>query len=672
MDIKLTQSLLSQYLSTTATPSQIAKHLSLCGPTIERMHKENNDWVYEIEIITNRVDTASAFGIAREATAILPQFGHPAKLISPQDKDLLELHSNIQKTKPEPIKNQLTVKITDSVLIPRFTCIILDSAQVKESPAKTQKILSLSGQRPLNNIIDTTNELTLRLGQPCHAFDLDKIDKQTLIVRTSKRGEKITTLDNKTHTLTGDDIVIEDGNGNLIDLCGIMGGNASKIDQSTKRVLLFVQTYDPKRIRKTSLSLQIRTLAAQIFEKSPDPELVLPTLATGVNLLQKRAQTQIASTILDIYPHPIPNKTITLDLNWLDKFSGITIPHKQSQKILNSLGIKNTISKHNLKCSIPSWRHKDISIKEDLAEEILRIYGYYKLPSILPATIPPKTNTDPLLNYEQKTKIFLSHIGFTEIFNYSLISQKLFNKANLPIMPSIEIRNPLSPDFQYMRRSLIPGILQDLADNQGKTKPPLQIFELANIYLPSHHNPNTLPQEKSILCIGLQGKDYLHSKGYLETLLDYLHIKNTSYLPLKKSKLFDINSSTHVYANKNYLGLIGQINSQVKNNFKLPMQTQIFIINLDFEVISKLASSIHQFSPAPIYPAIINDITLQSNKPIGNLIQLIKQKNPLITQIIYKYSHQNKHTFTLYFNHPTKNLTQKEVSQIKDSLLELV
>ncbi|MBU1256149.1 hypothetical protein KKA49_00490, partial [Patescibacteria group bacterium] len=266
MDIKLSHQLLSKFLKTNATPKRIAHALSLCGPTVDRLHKVSADTIYDVEIITNRIDSISAFGIARESVSILPQFGYRAKLLdNPYDltkKDLGKLSKN------SPIK--LIIKNKD--LVPRFTCIALKNITVKPSPKSLQKILTNSGLRPLNNIIDISNELTLKYGQPVHVFDLDKIKGKTMIVRESRPGEKILTLDNKTHILKGGDIVIEDGQGNLIDLCGIMGGGLSHIDKNTKNVLLFVQIYEPKRIRKTSLYTQQRTLASQIFEKSPDPE----------------------------------------------------------------------------------------------------------------------------------------------------------------------------------------------------------------------------------------------------------------------------------------------------------------------------------------------------------------------------------------------------------------
>lgn len=349
MDIKLPHSLLKEFLDTSAKPEQIAKSLSLCGPTVDQITSYKNDYLYHIEVITNRIDSASAFGIAREAAAILPQFKYKAKI----KNDPYQL--NLKQLGDLPKNSPLNLQILDNSLIPRFTAITLTNTQVKPSPKPVQDWLNLSGLRPLNNVVDITNELTLKYGQPVHAFDLDKIANQQLILRESKKGESITTLDGRVHHLQGGDIVIQDGSGRLIDLCGIMGGQFSAIDSNTKNVLLFVQTYEPKHIRKTSLYTQERTLAAQIFEKRPDPELVLPTLIAGVKLLEQRANATISSNLIDLYPDPTKTKTINLDLNWLNQFAGINLKPTQVSSILKKLGFTSkSITSQVLRVTVPS------------------------------------------------------------------------------------------------------------------------------------------------------------------------------------------------------------------------------------------------------------------------------------------------------------------------------
>jgi phenylalanyl-tRNA synthetase beta chain len=676
MDIKTTHSLLKQYLDTKATPRQISDCLSLCGPTVERLEKKGNDYIYDLEIITNRIDSASAFGVAREAAAILPQFNIKADLISDPAKTLSLLKSQIANQKPTPIQDQIKVIIKDKNLAPRFSAIIIDNLKVKDSPKEVCKMLENLDQRPLNNLIDITNELTIKFGQPCHIFNFDKIKGSTLVLRESKKGEQITTLDGKKHTLKGADIVIEDGQGRLIDLCGIMGGDLSKVDQNTKRALLFVQTYQPKHIRTTSLYTNERTLAAQIFEKSPDPEMVLPVLAEGVKLLLQRAGGNIASTILDIYEGRKQPQEITLNLAWLNRFTGVTINPSQVKTILKDLGFSIKLKKEDLLVTPPSYRDNDITIKQDLAEEIMRVYGLHKLPDRLPVTNLPAesagilTQTEPLLGWEYKTRLFLSDIGFTEIYNLSLVGKKLFKKANLPIDPSVKIKNPLSQDQAYMRRSLIPSNLQVLEDNRGKAELPLRIFELSNIYLPS--GSAGLPDEHPILTINTQGDDYRHAKGYLETLLKHLQIKEIVFEAMTEdSSIFNKDKTAHIYYKNHYLGLIGEVKDSIKINFQLDPQTPVVISNLDFVEVAEHASNIHHFTRISPSSDIIEDININSDKPIGDLLHLIKQQK-YIVKAIYLNSHQKNHTFRIHFNNPSKQLDQAEVNEIKTNLLSIL
>ncbi len=656
MDLKIPDSILRKYLDTQATPEKIAQALTLCGPSVDRLHQFADDYVYEIEVITNRVDTASAFGVAREAAAALPLFDIKAKLInSPYDIKSGALPERKGDRLP------LYVTIENKGLIPHFAAIVLDKLTVKDSPKEMRHQLELSGVRPLNNLIDITNYLTLCFGQPVHIFDYDKVLGHKMVLRESRPNESLVTLDGKTHRLKGGDIVIEDGEGRLIDLCGIMGGKLSEIDEGTKRAVLFVQTYNPKKIRRTSLYTQERTLAAQIFEKQPDSRLVIPTLIEGVNLLVKYASGAVAGDSIEYFFQKPVSKTIMLDTKWLNRLIGFEFNFKTISSILVNLGFSvKKISVNLLEVEVPTWRLHDIAIPEDLAEEIARIYGYFRLESRLPITANLSITTDPLLDWEYQAKKYLSDLGYTEIFNYSLISRDLFEKTLMTQDHSVTLTNPLSSEFEYMRQNLIPSLLMNLGNNQGKADQPIRIFELSNTYIPDEH---------PILAVATQGLDYRHAKGCLEALLQsLLHLTNINFVPLtENSNPWQKNQTAKIYSDKHFLGIYGAINSTVKTNFGLT--NDVYLANLDFKVISELANTNYTYTPISDYPNMIEDITVQSNQPIGNILQLIKQESKLITKVIYQTSLKNKHSFTIYFNNPKRNLTQDEVNKIKESLL---
>ncbi len=254
MQILIPDSWLREYLETDAKPHDIQKALSLCGPSVERLHEIGQDFIYDIEVTTNRVDCMSVYGIAREAAAILPHFGHTARLhTDPFDTKL--------SFKTSSSVDYLTA-VADPNLCSRFSAILIKNVKIGPSPDWIIKKLEAVGMRGLNNVVDISNLLMHELGQPIHTFDYDKIQGKSMILRESKAGEEVTTLDGKKHKLPGHDIVIEDGSKKLTDLCGIMGGLDSAVDQNTKNVLLFVQTYEPVHIRRTSMALAHRTSAA--------------------------------------------------------------------------------------------------------------------------------------------------------------------------------------------------------------------------------------------------------------------------------------------------------------------------------------------------------------------------------------------------------------------------
>lgn len=488
MNLTLPHSWLKEYLTTNASPPKIAECLSLCGPSVEKLTKTKDDYIYELEVTTNRVDMMSVLGIAREAAAILPQFGFQAKFMSPKAP------AGFNPAGQFPLKVQV-----DHRLCPRFAAVVIKNVTLKPSPLKIKDRLEKSGVRSLNNVVDISNYLMHAFGQPVHTFDFDKI-KSTMILRLSRPGETITTLDEKTFTLPGGDIVIEDGTKKLIDLCGIMGGFNSAIDDHTKNVLLFVQTYDPVRIRQTSMKLAQRTEAAVIFEKSPDPEQVMPVLIQGIQLFKQLADAKQGSKIIDLYPHPYQPKTVTAPLQLIKQQLGVEISQLEVDKILHSLGFING--------RVPSWRAKDIDIPEDIVEEVARIYGYHRLPSEIMATPIPTNYPDTHFELEYKIKTWLAGMGLTEIYTNSLVSH------NRP--GQLKIKNALSTDWQYLRNSLIPSHTQSFP-----------AFEIAHIYLPRQQaglpRPGKLPEEKLQLIIS-GFTDFSKLKGVVDALFAKLHL----------------------------------------------------------------------------------------------------------------------------------------------------
>ncbi|HOX95903.1 MAG TPA: phenylalanine--tRNA ligase subunit beta [Candidatus Woesebacteria bacterium] len=659
MDIKITDKALRFFLDSPIKPVDLAQTISLCGPTFDRLHQLDDDYLYEIEVITNRIDTASAQGVARDSVAILKQQGIKAELKNDPYQEKIELYTHLPHT--------FHFDIADQEIVPRFTAISLENIEVKDSPKSTQDLLTACGERPINNIVDITNELTLLYGMPCHIFDLDKLGAQKLIIRQSRSGEKITTLDGQTNDLKEGDIVIEDGAGRLVDLCGIMGGSVAETDKHTKNILLIVPVYHPVNIRKTSLRLQKRTLASQIYEKQPDTELCLPVLTQAIKLFQERAKAHVSSSVFDSSPSIAPAKTIELDTEWANRLIGQNIPVDNYVSILKNLGfsIKNK-SSQGILCTVPSWRKYDINIQEDLVEEVARVYGYSKLPSVLPQVNLAPEPKEPLLKTETDIKTFLSHRGFNEIFNHSLVSESLISKTELDKNDHLKLINALSTDLQFLRTSLVPSLLQNIKNNQGKSEEPFFIYELSNVY---QKNSDKLANELSKLAIATT-VDILDTKGYVELLLKNLNVTKYRYISVTDLPPYFLPEHTSVIKHQGHtLGFLGHIKPSILR--EIGITSNPVIVEIDTQTLSDLRSPNKIYTPISEFPELLEDMTIESTEKVGEIIAKITSVSHLVKDVQYLTSYQNKHSFRIIFSSLLNNLSQKEIAGIKEEISSL-
>lgn len=642
MDIQILDSWLRDYLVTKAKPAEIAKYLSLSGPSVERIEKHGEDSIYDIEITTNRIDEVGVYGIAREASAILPRFGLKAKLkplrYSSKDFNFLKKVSYLNVT-------------ADSKLCPRFTAVLIKNVKIGESPKLIKERLEASGIRAINNVIDISNYIMLELGQPVHTFDYDKIAGAKMMLRESRTGEDIDTLDGKKFRLPGSDIVIEDAEGNLIDLCGIMGGEASAIDEETENVLLFVQTYDPARIRKTSMSLAQRTMAATIFEKGLDTELVEPAILSAISLFQKYTGGKVEKDILDIYPKAYLPKTVSIDLKFINQRLGIEIPKKDITNYLLSLGFECKWIKETLLAKVPSYRAKDVAIPEDLLEEIARIYGYHNLPSTIMNGEIPTRPINSQFGFEMKLKNLLSGWGGSEVYTLSLVSKVSAGEK------ALKLKNALGADSEYLRTSLMPSLVSAAVSNIN-TADKFHLFELTNVYLPQ---ANDLPIEKLMLGGIFNGYDYRDAKGILEALSKKLHIKVA--FTAEDLKGFDASKSAVIKSAVENIGRVGFVEN-----------TNYIYYEFDLEKIYKLSPSIIKFEEISKYPAQEEDITfvIPEKTEIGKICDLITSVHLVQSCSVGNPYNRNNYTFHVWYHDSGKTLTDAEVEKVRGEIISSV
>jgi len=657
MNILVPDSWIKEFLKTKISPKETADYLSLCSQSVEKTSKIKDDFIYDIEITTNRPDCLSVYGIARELNAILTNLKIPSKL-----KPYLDTKQLLIKSKTNL---PLEVKISDNSLCPRFTAVILDKIKIKPSPAIIKERLEKVNIRSLNNVIDITNYQMVETGQPMHAFDYDKILNAKMVLRKSKEKETVITLDGQERILREGSIIIEDGKGRIIDLCGIMGAKNSAVDENTKRVLLFVQTYDPIRIRKTCQQLSFRTEASSRFERGINPEGISDSLKKAISMVIKNCNGEIASKIIDIYPKPQKSTNIQFDMNLVSKIIGIEIPKKNVINILNSLGIQTSRSNFStLNCQIPSWRINDILLPQDIVEEIARIYGYHNLPSnILPTITKTK---DQQFVVEEKIKTILKYIGFIEIANYSMIGKDLLLKLRLKPEDYLKISNPLSSDLVYMRPTLIPSILAT-ASKEQKNKNDYNLFEIANIYIPQ--GQNILPEEIKMLT-GISSKKFLEIKGDIETLLDELGIKNYEFKKANNiSDIYNQNITAEILVDKIPIGTIGEINNTTQESFSI--KNKVVVFDLELNQLITHSSVQKSFVPLPNFPPFIEDLAfnIKPETYVIDLINIIRSIDPLIKNVDLLDSHENTRTFRITYQSPDRTLTDQEVKKIREKII---
>lgn len=641
MDILVSDNWLRDFLKTKASTKQIAKYLSLCGPSVEKIEKQINDTVYYIEVTTNRVDSTSIYGIAKEAAAILPRFNIKARF-SP-------LRTRAQQ---RFVKKAGYLDVTvDPKLCPRFTAVLIENVKIGESPKHIKERLEAVGARPVNNIVDISNYIMHEIGQPTHTFDYDKISGAKMVLRASKKGEKVKTLDGKVHLLKGGDIVIEDGKGRLIDLAGIMGGENSAVDENTKNVLLFVQTYNPVNIRKTYVSLAQRTEAAVLFEKGLDPELVTLGIRRGIDLFVKLTKGKPKNQILDIYPKPYKAKKISTSYNFINKRLGVELSKKEISNILSSLGFEITWKGEKLEVLVPSYRSNDVTIPEDIVEEVARIYGYHNLPSTLMTGSIPDPLQDMPFDFELKIKKILKGWGGIEVYTLSMVPQEFVESG------ALRLKNPLGKESEYMRTSLRPSLVQAAEKNAG-IKKSFHLFETSNIYLP---RKGKLPEEKMMLAGIFSNNKYRNAKGIIEALLDELNVK-AKYEP-EDGKDFLPARRLSIKSKNKVLGEFGMLE-----------KNKLIYYQLDLELLKQVHLPVSSYTATPKYPAQIEDITLvlPPKTRVGDIVSFIKGVNKYLKSVELTKIFRDAYTFRIWYQHPSKTLTDKEVETIRKKILTQV
>ncbi len=638
------------------------------------------DQILEIEnkSLTHRPDCFSHLGIAREIAALLNL-----------EIQLNTLNINISSDKQLP----LTIDIKEKNLCPRFSAIVLSDVSLAPSPFWIQARLVKAGINPINNIIDITNYIALDIGQPMHAFDYDKIKGNKITLRKAKKNEAITTLDEKKYKLNTQMLILADKKG-PIAIAGIMGGQRTSINKDTKNIILIAENLDMYSIRRTSRLLGLRTQASIRFEKGLSPTTTTTAIKDGSDILLDISTGEYASEIIDIINsnEALKEKTLEFNLNYVSKILGIEITKEEIINILESLQIRvigdeliqenniNKIDQANIvTLKVPDYR-QDLHIPEDIVEEIARIYGYNKLMPTLPIRDLRPTKINQKFKLIRHIKKLLSSYGLYEIYSYPMIGTNLAQKAGFDISQNcIKIKNPLSPDLEYVRNNLTPSLLEKLELNFKNKFNEIKLFELTKVSYKEFDKDNKLPIQPHHLAFGINSTQntFKLTKGILEQLFDDLNIQNYKIERFKNQKIanFSINSfhpmqSAIIKIENRNIGIIGNIHPMIIRNFNLQNTTTIAEINID-NIISKIDIENIHYKHYSIYPSISRDLSFWINKDIevGEILNEFKHKkvkyltNFEIKDIYFdkKDTKRKSITITISFQSLNKTLTNNDI-----------
>jgi phenylalanyl-tRNA synthetase beta chain len=433
-------------------PHELAQLITIKTAESEGVEKHGDDYVIEIDnkSLTHRPDLWGHYGMAREVAAILGR-----KLIDPVKP--------VQFPGSAPVK----VSIEDHALCPRYSALAFENVTVKPSPEWLQQRLEAVGLNPINNIVDVTNYVLAEIAQPMHAFDAAKLQGDEIIVRSGRAGENIKALNEESYTLDPSNLVIADPGG-PVAIAGIIGGADSAISNSTTRIVLESANFNASSVRKTSAKLKLRTDASMRFEKAQDPVNTIRGLERAFALLQEVSPgIRLVGGLADNHrPMPVP-APVVLPLDWLDRKLGRAVPEEQVRSILESLEFRiEEIAPRVLSVFVPSWRAtKDVAIKDDLVEEIGRMIGYDSIPPVAPLTPARVPSGSPEREFHHSVREMAAAQGFTEVHNYSFISEEMARVFSVDLSAHVQVSNPIASDQNLLRTSLLPGIWKNINDN---------------------------------------------------------------------------------------------------------------------------------------------------------------------------------------------------------------
>lgn len=598
---------LREYLDLPESADRIRDDLTMLGLLVESVGECAGSRVLEIEVTANRPDCLCHYGVARELAAL---YG--------------------RKLRPVPISRALSlererlpfsIEIRDPDLCPRYVGLVLDGIRVRPSPDWMQRRLEAAGMRPVNNVVDITNYVLLELGHPLHAFDFHRLREGRIVVARARPGQHFTTLDGVGRELDGDMLLIHDGAG-PVALAGVMGGLGSEITEKTEAVLLECAYFDPVSVRRTSKKLGLSTEASYRFERGADRDGPVRAIARTAYLIRKLAGGRVAGSLRDVLARRIEPVRIDLRRARAEALLGVSLEDRFILSTLKKLHFRPArTGRGRWRVTCPSYR-VDVTLEEDLIEEIARFYGYDRIPALLPPGAPAGTPS-PAFRAECAARRILLGLGYSEAVNLSFADTSDFRMFGAGAGTPVQIRNPLTSDTEYLRASLIPGLVRAARRNFSYDRFDVRLFELGKVFSDGPGGPG---ERRALAILGTgahtgrnwrqpaPGYDYYHLKGALEAFLQAMQCAPWAILPDRGIPWLNPADASILRLEGTTVGTLGSLHPALAEELKL--KQAVFVAELDFTELVRHLREALPFRPPARFPSAQRDISVVVSREV--------------------------------------------------------
>ena len=618
-----------------------------------------DDVVFEYEITSNRVDCYGVLGIAREAAATFQK-----KFCPP----IVEVKENDEKA-----SDYVKVTVEDPELCPRYCARVVKNVKIGPSPKWMQRCLASNGIRPINNLVDITNYVMEEFGQPMHAYDLDTIANQEIVVRRAGKDEKFVTLDGQERIMDENVLMICDGE-KAVGIAGIMGGENSMITDGVKTVLFEAACFDGTSIRLSSKRIGLRTDASGKFEKGLDPNNAQAAIDRACQLMEELGAGEVVGGMVDVCSETREPSRVKFEPEKINKLLGTSLT---KEEMIDYLGrVELAYDEKTDEIVAPTFR-QDIHCNADVAEEVARFYGYDKIPMTLPTGEATTGKLPFKLRIQEVARDIAEYCGFSEGMSYSFESPKVFDKLCIPedsdLRKVITISNPLGEDYSIMRTSTLNGMLASLSTNYNRRNKDVRLYELGNIYLPKSLPVTELPDERTMFTLGMYGKgDFFDMKGVCEEFFEKIGMKKkVTYDPNSgKPFLHPGRQANMIYEGK-VVGYLGEVHPAVADNYSIGEKAYIAVI--DILDVLEFAGFNHKYTGIAKYPAVTRDLSLVVPHAVlaGQIEEIFDQRGGNILESyqlfdIYEGAQIEKGfksmAYSLVFRAHDKTLGENEIS----------